>query len=328
MSIKNTFRSLVTASCILLCTSPVFAGNSFTASGDASEDMAEAAIHLASATGHLSCASMYLSADTAITLGRPVAHTVVKGAELSGDVISFAGDVLQEGLVSTARLSADLTMAGVKFSADTTAFVAGAALAGIYISAETADYFLGQAVNIAAASGRLSGEAAELALTLSAAGVEMSADSAILVANAGKKGIAISEEAAETFIDNSLKIAADCIEAAHITERYVIMTTVEANRLLREASLKTVRTTIEGGKRVYSFSAQTAAHLHSLGIDSVKLAKELSSKAINTTTTTIHRSIRGANDAIVIVINTGSGLIVTSIDSVTENIEAATAAIK
>lgn len=328
MSIKNTFRSLVTASCLFLATAPCFAGNAVIASGEASEDLAEAAMHLTSATAGLSCASIYLSADTAITLGKPVAMTVLRSAEISGEAIEFAGDVLEEGLVSTARLSADLATAGVEFSADTTAFVAGAALAGIYISTDTAEFFLTQAVEIAAASGRLSGEAAELALTLTSAGVEMSANSVVLVANAGKKGIEISEEAAVAFIDSSLLIAADCIERAKITERYVLMTAAEANRLLKEASLKTVKSSIEDGKQVYTFTVETASHLHSLGIDSAKYAKELSDKAMTSTATAVHRSIKGANDAIVVVINTGSGLIVTSIDSLSENIEDTTAAIK
>ncbi len=328
MSFRKTVCNIVAASCILLCVSPAFAGNSVVASGEASEEMVEAALSLVSATANLSAASVQLSADTAITLGKPVARTILRGAEISGDTIILTGDILKEGLISTARLSADLTTAGIEFSADTAALVTGAAIAGIYISTETAGYFLDQAVNIAAASGRLSGEAAELALELTAAGVEMSADSAILVANAGKKGVKLSEEAAANFIDKSLSIAAECIEAAQITERYVIMTAAEASKLLKEASLQTVRSAINGGKQVYTFTAETAAHLHSLGIDSIKLAKELTKKAANTTVTVVNHSIKSADDAIVVVINTGSGLIVTAIDTLTQHVEKTTDAIK
>ncbi len=328
MSFRKTLGNFVVASCVLFSVSPVFAGNSVVESGEASEEMAEAVVRLAAATGNLSAASMQLSADTAIALGRPVAKAILRGAEISGDTIILTGDILKEGLISTAKLSADLTLAGVEFSTDTAALVTGAALAGIYISTETAEFFLDQAVDIAAASGRLSGEAAELALELTAAGVEMSADSAILVANAGKKGVAISEEAAKDFIDKSLAIAAECIEAAQITERYVIMTAAEANRLLKEASLKTVKSAIQGGKRVYTFTAETATHLHNLGIDSVKLAKELSNKAATATVTAVSHSIQSADDAIVVVINTGSGLIVTAIDTLTQQVEETTKAVK
>ncbi len=328
MSLRKTVYKFIAASCVLLSTLPAFAGNSAVASGEASEEMVEAVIHLASATANLSAASMQLSADTVITLGQPVATAILRGAEISGDTIVLTGNILKEGLISTAQLSADLTTAGIEFSADTAALVAGASLAGIYLSTETAVYFLDQAVNIAAASGRLSGEAAELALELTAAGVEISADSAILVANAGKKGIEISEEAATNFIDQSLAIAAECIEAAQITERYVIMTAAEANRLLKEASLQTVQSAIEGGKQVYTFTTETAKHLHSLGIDSVKLAKELSEKAATATVTAVNHSIQSADDAIVVVINTGSGLIVTAIDTLTQQVEKTTDAIK
>lgn len=328
MFLRKTICNFVAASCVLLFSLPAFATNSAVASGEASEDMAEAAVHLASATANLSAATMQLGADTAISLGKPVAKTILRGAEISGDTILLTGNILKDGLISTAELSADLAAAGVELSSDTAAVVTGATLAGIYLSTETAARFLDQAIEITAASGRLSGEAAELALELTAAGVEMSADSAVLVANAGKKGIKLSEEAAQDFIDKSFAIAADCIEAAQITERYVIMTAAEANRLLKEASLQTVQSAIKGGQKAYNFTAETATHLHNLGIDSIKLSKELSKKAANATVTAVSHSIKSADDAVVIVINTGSGLIVTAIDSLTEKVEKTTDAMK
>jgi VCBS repeat-containing protein len=240
----------------------------------------------------------------------------------------FSTDVLTEGLVTTGKLSADLTKAGVNFSADSAVFVASAALSGIYISTDTAELFLSQAVNIAAASGRLSGEAAELAVTLAAAGVEISADSTVLIANAGRAGIELSEDAAQAFIDSSLAIAAECIESAKITERYVLMTVAEANQILKEASINAVKSSIEGSKKTYTFTVETASHLHSLGIDSVKYAKDLTMRAAQTTTKTISTTVHGANDAIVVVINTGSGLVVASLDSLTETVNNTTAKIK
>lgn len=327
MKLINTLHSAIVAA-LLLCTPPCFAGNFAGASEDASADMSGSSLMLSSAAVYLSGASIYLSADAVITLGKPVATTILDAAEVSGDAVSFSADVLTEGLVSTGKLSSDLTLAGVELSADSAAFVASAALAGIYISTDTAEVFLSQAVNIAAASGRLSGEAAELAVTLGAAGVEISADSAVLVKNAGKAGIHISEGAAQAFIDNSLNIAAECIESAKVTERYVLMTVSEANKILQEASLTAVKSTIEGGKKSYTFTLETAAHLHSLGIDSVKYAKDLSTRAANTTVTAVTHSIQGANDAIVVVINTGSGLIVTSLDSLTETVKQTTAKIQ
>ncbi len=137
-----------------------------------------------------------------------------------------------------------------------------------------------------------------------------------------------SEEAAKDFIESSLAIAADCIAAAQITERYVLMRAAEANRLLKEASLQTVRTAIAGGKQAYRFTADTAIILHNLGIDSVKFANELRKKAATATVVTVHRSIQAADDAIVVVINTGSGLIVTAIDTLTEQVEATSKAIQ
>ena len=102
-------------------------------------------------------------------------------------------------------------------------------------------------------------------MALGAAGVEMSADSAVLVKNAGKAGIQMSEETAEAFINSSLKIAAECIESAQIVERYVLMTAAEANQMLQEASLDAVKATIQGGKKTYTFTVETATHLKSLG---------------------------------------------------------------
>ena len=319
MKFLNTLRAIIVAS-LLLCTPPCFAGNIGSASGDASADMSGSALMLSSAAACLSGASVYLSADAVITLGKPIATTILDAAEVSGDAMVFSADVLTEGIVSTGQLSSDLTRAGVDFSADSAVFVATAALAGIYISTDTAELFLSQAVNIAAASERLSGETAELAIAFGAAGVEMSADSAVLVKNAGKAGIQISEETAEAFINNSLKIAAECIESAQIAERYVLMTAAEANQILQEASLNAVKATIQGGKTTYTFTLETATHLKSLGIDSVKYAKDLSARAAHTTVTTVTHSIQGANDAIVVVINTGSGLVVTSLDSLTETV--------
>lgn len=327
MKILNRFRSAVAAT-LLLCGSPCFAGSFVGASEDASADMAGSALMLTSAAACLSGASVYLSADAVVTLGTPVARSIMSAAEISGDAVSFSADVLAEGLITTAKLSADLTTAGVYFSGDSAAFAARAALAGIHISTDTAELFLAQAVNIAAASGRLSGEAAELAVTLTAAGVEFSADSAVLVANAGKAGIHLSEEAAESFINNSLAIAADCIEAAQLTERYVLMTVAEANQLLKEASINAVHTSLSAGKKTYTFTVETASHLHNLGIDSAKYAKELTVKAATTGKKAVKTSIHGANDAIVIVINTGSGLIVSSLDSLTDTINNTTATLQ
>ena len=327
MKLLNTFRAAVAAT-LLLCTTPCFAGNFGGASEDASSDISGSALMLTSAAACLSGASVYLSADAVITLGTPIADTIIDAAEVSGDAVVFSSDVLTEGLVTTGQLSADLTRAGVDFSADSAAFVATAALSGIYISTDTAELFLSQAVNIAAASGRLSGDAAELAVTLAAAGVEISADSTVLIANAGKAGIYLSEDAAQSFIDHSLAIAAECIESAKITERYVLMTMAEANQILKEASINTVQSSIKGGIKTYTFTVETASHLQSLGIDSVKYAKDLSKRAAGATVKTISTSVHGANDAIVVVINTGSGLVVASLDSLTDAVNNTTAKIQ
>ncbi|BHH85500.1 hypothetical protein [Desulforhopalus sp. 52FAK] len=327
MKLLNTFRAAVAAT-LLLCTTPCFAGSFGGASEDASADISGSALMLTSAAACLSGASVYLSADAVITLGTPIAHTIIDAAEVSGDAVVFSSDVLTEGLVTTGQLSADLTRAGVDFSADSAVFVASAALSGIYISTDTAELFLSQAVNIAAASGRLSGEAAELAVTLAAAGVEISADSTVLIANAGKAGIHLSEDAAQSFIDSSLAIAAECIESAQITERYVLMTVAEANQILKEASINAVQSSIKGGIKTYTFTVETASHLHSLGIDSVKYAKDLTKRAATTTVKAISTSVHGANDAIVVVINTGSGLVVASLDSLTDAVNNTTANIQ
>ncbi len=327
MKILNTFRSAVAAT-LLLCTSPCFAGSFVGASEDASADIAGSALMLASASAYFSAASVYLSADAVITLGTPVAHAIIDAAEVSGDAVAFTTHVLTEGLITTGKLSADLSRAGVNFSADSVSFAATAALVGIYISTDTAELFLSQAVNIAAASGRLSGEAAELAVTLAAAGVEISADSTVLIANAGKAGIHLSEDAAQAFIDSSLAIAAECIESAQITERNVLMTVAEANQILKEASLNAVRSSIQGGKKTYAFTIETASHLQSLGIDSVKYAKDLSKRAAQSSVNSIGTTIHGANDAIVVVINTGSGLVVASLDSLTDAVNNTTAKIQ
>jgi hypothetical protein len=319
----SQIKSLFVAA-LLLCSTSSYAGNAGVASGEASEDMLDAVVHLASASGNLSSAGVQLSGDVAITIGESVADVILNAAEVSGDAVVFSSAVLADGLMTTAQLSSELTLAGVSFSADTAVFVANAGHAGIHISADTAGIFLTQAVNITAASGRLSGEAAELAVALAAAGVEFSADSTILIANAGVAGIHISEEAAERFIAASLDIASECIDSAIITERYLIMTLEEANNMVREASVATVRKSLEIGNTAYTFTAETAGHLRSLGIDAVKYAGELTDRAANAAVTTVVHSVKGTNDAIVVVINTGSGLIVASLDSITAAVEATT----
>lgn len=320
MKIKNALCSFIAGS-LLLCSVHSYAGNSVVASGEASEDLSGAAVHLVSASANLSSASLYLSSGVAISLGCSISTTIINGADISGDAVVFSADVLADGLMTTARLSKNLTMAGIQFSGDATLLAAQAAGKGIYISTETAAVFLNQAVNIVAASGRLSGETAELAVLLTAAGVELSADSAILVANAGKKGIYLSADAADNFIANSLHIASECIDSAVIAERYIIMTAKEANRILAETSIATVQKTIEAGKTTYVFSKNTASHLKSLGIDASKYTAELTIKAANTVSTTFINTLNYADNEVVIVINTGSGLIIASIDSLTAAVE-------
>ncbi len=320
MNVTKKIKLLI-ITLLLFCTTSSHAGNSFIASGEASEGMSEAALHLASASATLSGASLHLSGEVAIALGKPVAETILQAAAISGDAVIFSSSVLAQGLVTTAQLSSDLTHAGIEFSTDAALLVASAAHAGIHISIDTAELFLSQAVNIAAASGRLSGEAAELALALGAAGVELSADSVKIVAAAGKAGLAISTEAAEQLISASLVIAAGCIERAVIAEHYVLMTLEEANSILHEASIATVKAGLAAGRTTYAFTAATAGHLHSLGIDSAKFAKELTIKAAQTTSEAVVHSVHGANDAIVVVINSGSGLIVATLDELTAAVE-------
>jgi hypothetical protein len=323
MNIRTRIGLLLSA-IVLFSTSPTYAGNAVIASGEASEDMFDATFNLASASGNLSAASLHLSGDVAITMGKPIANIIINSAEISGDMVVFSAVVMVDGLVTTGKLSADLSRAGIQFSADSAALVAHAGMAGINISTDTAGIFLTQAVNIAAASGRLSGEVGELAIVLAAAGVDLSADSAVMVANAGKGGIQLSEDAAERLIAASLAIAAEAIEDAKITERYVLMTLEEANRLLQETSVATVKAGFEAGKQTYEFTTVTATHLYGLGIDSIKYAGELTGRAAQQTSTTVIHTVKGANDSIVVVINTGSGLIVASLDSLTASIDQTT----
>ncbi len=320
MNIIKKIKLLV-LTLVLICTTNSYAGNTFIASGEASEEMSEAALQLASASTNLSGASIQLSGDVALTLGRPVAEAILHTAAFSGGAVMFSGSVLADGIVSTARFSSDLTQAGITLSSDAALLAASAAHAGMHISIDTAELFLSQAVNIAAASGRLSGEAAVLAVLLGAAGVELSADSASLVAAAGQAGMTVSQEAAEGLISASLAIAADCIENAVIAEKYILMTLEEANTLLHEASIATIKAGLAAGRNTYAFTAATAAHLHSLGIDSARFARELTSQAAQATSEALVNTVQGANDAIVVVINTGSGLIVASLDDLTETVQ-------
>jgi hypothetical protein len=306
---------------ILICSGNAHGGNAVVASGEASEESVEAVMHLASATANLSAAGLYLGGTVVIELGRPIANVVLESAEISMDAVAFSADVLAEGLITTAKLSSDLTRAGVAFSRDASLLAAHATAAGIYISAETAGVFLDQAVNIVAASGRLSGETAELVVALSKAGVKFSADSMQLVANAAEKGVKISEETAGRLIAASLDIANECMEDAVVTERYMLMTLKEANQLLHETSLATVAATQKAGRQSIDFTMATVGHLKELGIDAGKYAKELSARAVKAGVKTVVVSITGANDVIVVVINTGSGLIVASVDTLTAAIE-------
>lgn len=228
MKTAHTFKMTLLALIVLFCGN-AYGGNAVVASGEASEEMLDAGLNLASASANLSSASLYLGGTVAITLGKPVAELILNSAEVSMDSVSFSAEVLADGLVTTAQLSKKLASAGVELSADAAMVAAHATQAGVAISAETAAIFLNQAVNIAAASGRLSGEVAEFTDALASAGVELSADSAQLVANAAKAGIELSEDTARNIVAACLEISNECINAAVVTERYLLMTLEEAN---------------------------------------------------------------------------------------------------
>lgn len=302
----------------------VQATNSFVASGDASGEMSQSLVNLTSASGDLSVAAIHLGGDIVIGLGRPVAQVVRQAAEISSDSLAFSAEVLADGLITTTQLSSELALAGVEFSADAATLVTQASAKGIHISADTAELFLDQAVQIAAASGRLSEESVELVFALGAVGVELSADSVQLAANASRAGLQISEETASGLISACLEVAAESIEATVITERYILMTLEEANRLLHETSLATVAATQRAGQQSYNFTIETAGHLKSLGIDSAKYAYELTLRTARTTARKAVVAIEGSNDAIVVVINSGSGLIVASLDSLTAAVKEST----
>ena len=305
-----------------------YSRNAVVASGDASEEMVGAVLNLASASANLSAAGLYLGGSVAIAVGKPVAEVVLQGAEFSMDSVSFSAEVLADGLITTVQLSRKISSAGIELSADAIALSEKATKAGIAISEDTAALFLNQAINIAAASGRLSGEVAGLTAALTSAGVELSIDSAKLVVNAAKAGVKLSEETADQIIAACLKISTDCINAAVITERYLLITLEEANGLLHETSMATIAASKQAGKLTYQFTTETAGKLKELGIDSAKYAKELSIRSTKAGAETTTLVIKGANDATVVVINTGAGLIIASLDNLTASVNAATKKIK
>ncbi len=323
MKLRKSALSLFAAS-IVLCSTSVHAGNAVVASGEASEEVFDASVQLVSAGGHLSGAGLNLSGAAGITVGHALSETALSAVSITGQTVAFSSGVLAAGLLTTAQLSSNLTQAGVLLSTDAVVLAACAAGAGINMSVETAQLFLDQAVNIAAASGRLSGEVGDLALLLTHKGVVLSADSAILIANAAAQGVEVSQEQARKIIAASLAIASDCIQKAVIAERYIVMTLEEANTLLREASVATIRAATKGGKTAYTFSKDVAIHLHGLGIDAAKLATELAEKAALATADATVKAIQGADDAIVVVINSGAGLVVVTLDALTESVEKAT----
>jgi hypothetical protein len=323
---KKTIQAIkiIIFSLIVLTHGSAHSRNAVVASGEASEEMVGAVLNLASASANLSAAGLYLGGSVAIAVGKPIAEVVLRGAEVSMDSVSFSADVLADGLITTAQLSRKLAGAGVELSADAVMLSAQATKAGIAISADTAALFLNQAVNIAAASGRLSGEVAGFTAALASAGVELSIDSAKLVANAAKSGIKLSEETAEKIIAACLKISNDCINTAVITERYLLMTLEEANRLLYETSIATIAASKQAGKLTYQFTTETAGKFKELGIDGAKYAKELSIRSAKAGAEATTSAIKGANDATVVVINTGSGLIIASLDTLTASVNEAT----
>lgn len=323
MTPTKTCRLTLFVLIVLFC-SNAYGNNAVTVSGDASQEVVGAAINLASASSHFSAASLYLGGSVVIAVGKPVAGVVLQSAEVSMDTVAFSAEVLTDGLITTVQLSKQLAGAGIELSADAALLAAQATLAGIDISTDTAALFLHQAVNIAAASGKLSGEVATLTGALAAAGVELSVDSAILVANAAKAGIEVSEESAKQLIAACLAISQECIDAAVITERYLVMTLEEANKLLYETSMATVAATKNAGAATYAFTMETAGLLKDLGIDSAKYAKELSVRSAKAGVKVATVTMTGANDVIVVVINTGSGLIVASLNTITASVQEAT----
>ncbi len=322
--ILKTIKATLIALLIMAPFNHAFANNAVVASGEASEELVDSMINLASASANLSGAGLYLGGSVAIAIGKPIADVVLQSAEVSMDTISFSTEVLLDGIVTTAQLSQELAHAGVEMSTDVAAFVLHAANAGIHMSTETATLFLNQAVNIAVASGRLSGETATLAAALVSAGVDLSIDVTKLTADAAKAGIQISEEAAKNLITACFKISAQCIEATILAERYLLMTLEEANRILYETSLATVAASIRDGQHAYHFSIETARKLKDLGIDSAKYAKELGVRSVKAGVDLTVSAIQGANEATVVVINTGSGLVISTLDSLTAAVEDAT----
>ena len=295
----------------------VHSANGVIASGEASEESVEAAIHLISATTDLSAAGLVLGSNLAIELGRPIANVLLTSAEISMDSVAFSSDVLADGLITTAMLSSELAHAGIALSADAVQLAALSTKAGMALSAETAALFLNQAVNIAATSGRLSGELAVLATTLTRAGVMLSLDSAKLISDAAASGIVLSVETAAQLINGCLQIADQCIQAAVLAERYMIMTLAEANQLLKETSLATVAAALKTGHQAVQFSGATINQLRQLGVDSAKYARELSRRAATGGVKATALALTGANDAVVVVINTGAGLIVATLEALT-----------
>lgn len=320
---KKTFHTIhiISLALIVSFSTVAYGKNALIASGEASEASVEAAINLLSASVDFSAASLELGGSIAIELGKPLANIVLTSAEVSMESVAFSTEVLADGIVTTTMLSSKLANAGIDLSVDAVQLAASATAAGIAMSAETAELFLHQAVNIAAASGRLSGEVAGLTIALAAAGVELSVDSAKLVVDAAAKGVTISEEAAKKIITGSLSIAKECIAAAVVTERYILMTLEEANNLLREISMATVAAGIKAGRQTVQLTVATASHLKQLGIDSVKYSKELSKRAATAAINATILTVNGANDATVVMINTGSGLIVASLDTLTAAVE-------
>lgn len=326
--ISKAIQTILMAFLIIASFNQAFAKNAVVASGEASEESVDSMINLASASANLSGAGLDLGGNVVIAVGKPIAKVVLQSAEVSMDAVSFSTEVLLDGLVTTAQLSQELTRAGVELSSDATTLALHAANVGIHMSTETATLFLNQAVNIAAASGRLSSETAALAAALVSAGVDLSIDTAKLIADAAKAGIQISEEAAKNLISACLEISAQCIKSAVVAERYLLMTLEEANRILYETSLATVAASIHAGQQSYKFSMETARKLKDLGIDSAKYAKELGIRSAKASADLAASSIKGANDATVVVINTGSGLIISTLDSLTAAAENATEKIK
>ncbi len=229
---------------------------------------------------------------------------VSAGGHLSGAGLNLSGAA---GITVGHALS-ETALSAVSITGQTVAFSSGVLAAGLLTTAQ-------------------------LSSNLTQAGVLLSTDAVVLAACAAGAGINMSVETAQLFLDQAVNIAAasgrlsgEVGDLALLLTHKGVVLSADSAILIANAAAQGVEVSQEQARKIIAASLAIASDCIQKAViaDAAKLATELAEKAALATADATVKAIQGADDAIVVVINSGAGLVVVTLDALTESVEKAT----